>query len=82
MSRSRIFHLHGNFTITGEGLQNLGLNLRSVLSAFEEATTAVTRGLGVSGLIRRTSHSIASYDTQRIPTYDLSQKGLQHFIGY
>jgi hypothetical protein len=34
MSRSRIFHLYGNITITGEGLQNLGLS--SALGAFEQ----------------------------------------------
>jgi hypothetical protein len=34
MSRSRIFHLAGDVTITGEGLQNLGLCL--ALRAFEQ----------------------------------------------
>jgi hypothetical protein len=33
-SRSRIFHLYGDVTIAGEGLQNLGLS--SVLRAFEQ----------------------------------------------
>jgi hypothetical protein len=33
-SRSRIFHVYGNVTITGEGLQNLGPC--SALSAFEQ----------------------------------------------
>jgi hypothetical protein len=33
-SRSRIFHLYGDVTITGEGLQNLGLY--SALRAFEQ----------------------------------------------
>jgi hypothetical protein len=33
-SHSRIFHLYGDVTITGEGLQNLGLC--SLLSAFEQ----------------------------------------------
>jgi hypothetical protein len=33
-SRSRIFHLHGGVTITGEGLQNLGLCW--ALRAFEQ----------------------------------------------
>jgi hypothetical protein len=33
-SRSRIFHLYGDVTIAGEGLQNLGLC--SVLKAFEQ----------------------------------------------
>jgi hypothetical protein len=53
-SRSRIFHLYeyGDVTITGEGLQNLGLC--SALRALElggprglyRATPAVTRDLG------------------------------------
>jgi hypothetical protein len=34
MSRSRIFHLYGDVTIAGEGLQNLGLC--SALRAFEQ----------------------------------------------
>jgi hypothetical protein len=34
MSHSRIFHLYGDITITGEGLQNLGLC--SVLRVFEQ----------------------------------------------
>jgi hypothetical protein len=34
MSRSRIFHLHEDVTIAGEGLQNLGLY--SALRAFEQ----------------------------------------------
>jgi hypothetical protein len=33
-SRSRVFHLYGDVTIAGEGLQNLGLC--SVLRAFEQ----------------------------------------------
>jgi hypothetical protein len=33
-SRSRIFHLYGDVTTVGEGLQNLGLC--SVLRAFEQ----------------------------------------------
>jgi hypothetical protein len=33
-SRSRIFHLYGDVTIAGEGLQNLGLC--SALRAFEQ----------------------------------------------
>ena len=58
-SRSRIFHLYGDVTITGEGLQNLGLC--SALRAFwagrdlYRASPAVTRDLGLSGLIRRTT---------------------------
>jgi hypothetical protein len=58
-SRSRFFLLkYGDVTIAGEGLQNL--DLCSELRAFEQedfyrATPAVTRGLGFSGLIRRTA---------------------------
>jgi hypothetical protein len=54
-SRSRIFHLYGDVTITGEGLQNLGRC--SVLRAFSagrdpyRATFAVTRGIGFSDLM-------------------------------
>jgi hypothetical protein len=35
-SRSRIFHLHENVIIVGEGLQNLGLIVCSALRAFEQ----------------------------------------------
>ena len=55
----RIFHSYGDVTITGEGLQNLGLCW--TLRAFEQgwiffrATPAVTRDLGFSGLIRMTA---------------------------
>jgi hypothetical protein len=58
-SRSRIFHLYGNVTITGEGLHNLGLC--SPVMALEQgriffgATPAVTQDFGFSGLIRRTA---------------------------
>jgi hypothetical protein len=52
--------LWGDVTITGEGLQNL--DLCSALRAF--TTPAVTRDLGFSGLIRRTAHSVAFYETQ------------------
>jgi hypothetical protein len=56
MSRWRIFHLYGDVTIAGEGLQNLGLY--SGLWAGRDlyrATPAVTRDLGFSSLIRRTA---------------------------
>jgi hypothetical protein len=33
---SRIFHLHGNITITSEGLQNLGLNNAQSTQGFEQ----------------------------------------------
>jgi hypothetical protein len=52
------FYLRGDVTITGEGLQNLGLcSGAQVLWAERDlyrATLAVTRGLVFSGLIRRT----------------------------
>jgi hypothetical protein len=35
-SHSRIFHLWGDVSITGEGLQNLGLHVFSTLRAFEQ----------------------------------------------
>jgi hypothetical protein len=56
-SRSRIwFHLYGDITIAGEGLQNL--ELFSALWAGRDlchATHAVTWGLCFSGLIQRTA---------------------------
>jgi hypothetical protein len=53
-SRSRIFHVYGDVTIAGEGLQNLGLC--SALRAFEQGEIfIVPRNLGFSGLIRRTA---------------------------
>jgi hypothetical protein len=57
-----------SLTIVGEGLQNVGLC--SALRAFEQggifdrATPTVTRDLVFSSLIRRTAHSVASYDTR------------------
>jgi hypothetical protein len=48
--------LYGDVTITGEGLQNLGLcsALRAFVQGFfYRARPAVTRGLGFPGLIRR-----------------------------
>jgi hypothetical protein len=54
-SCSRIFHLYGDITITGDGMQNLGLF--SALRAFDlyRVKPAVSQGLGFSGLIRRTA---------------------------
>jgi hypothetical protein len=64
MSRSRIFHLYEDVTIADEGLQNL--DLWSMLKAFlYRATPTVTQDLSFSGLIRKTAHSVASYDTHR-----------------
>jgi hypothetical protein len=55
-------------TVTGEGLQNLGLCSGAqgpwAGRDFSRATFAVTLGLDFSGLIRRTAHSVAFYDTQ------------------
>jgi hypothetical protein len=65
-SRSRIFHLHEDVTITGEGLQNLGLC--SALRAFEQggifATPAVTRDLGYFGIIQSplTTHKLGDVE--------------------
>jgi hypothetical protein len=55
-SRSRIFHLYGDVTITGEGLQNLGLC--PVLRAFEQGGIFIVPHLlwpRFSDLIRRTA---------------------------
>jgi hypothetical protein len=53
-SRSRIFHLYGEVTIAGEGLQNLGLC--TALRAFEQCGIfIVPHLLGFSSLIRRTA---------------------------
>jgi hypothetical protein len=53
-SCSRIFHLYGDVTITGEELQILGVC--SALVAFEQGEILiVTRGLNFSGLILRTT---------------------------
>jgi hypothetical protein len=53
-SRSRIFHLYGDVTITSEGLQNLGL--WTALRAFEQGRIfMVTQGLSFSNLIQRTA---------------------------
>jgi hypothetical protein len=57
-SRSRIFHLYGDFTIACEGLQNLDHSL--ALRAFEQGRIFIvphllTQSLGFSSLIRRTA---------------------------
>ena len=49
-SHSNILHSFGDVTIASEGLLNLGLYLALVPGFFP----AVTQGLGVSGLLRRT----------------------------
>jgi hypothetical protein len=66
-SRSRIFHLYGDVTIAGEGLQKLGLC--SALWAFEQGGIFIVPHLLWHGtsvfpvLSERPSHSVASYDT-------------------
>ena len=67
-SRSRIFHLYGDATITGEGLQNL--DLCSALRAFEQGGIFIVPHLlwhGPRSFRSHTKdrpHSVASYDTQ------------------
>jgi hypothetical protein len=68
MSRSRIFYLYEDITITGEGLQNLGLC--SALRAFEQRGIFIVLHLlwhGTSVLPVSSEgppHSVASYDKQ------------------
>jgi hypothetical protein len=50
-ARSRIFHLYGNVTIAGEGLQNFGLCPTLRVFDLYHATPAVTWDLSFSGLI-------------------------------
>jgi hypothetical protein len=67
-SCSRIFHLYGDLTITGEMLQNLGLC--SAFRAFEQEGFFIVPHLlwhGASVFLVSSEgppHSIASYDTQ------------------
>jgi hypothetical protein len=67
-SRSRIFHLYGNVTFTGEGLQNLGL--RSALRAFQQGGIFIVPHLLWHGASvfpvssEGPPHSVASYNTQ------------------
>jgi hypothetical protein len=66
--RSRIFHLYGIITITGKGLQNLGLI--STLRAFEQGGIFIVSHLlwhGTSVFLVSSEgppHSVASCDTQ------------------
>jgi hypothetical protein len=62
-SRSTIFHLYGDVTITGEGLQNLGLC--SALRAFEQGGIFIVwHGTSVFPVSSEgPPHSVASYDT-------------------
>jgi hypothetical protein len=66
-SHSRIFHLYGDVTIAGEGLQNLGLC--SALGAFEQGGIFIVPHLlwyraSVFPVSSEGSpHSVASYDT-------------------
>jgi hypothetical protein len=67
-SRSRIFHLYGDVSITGETLQNL--DLCSALRAFEQGGIFIMPHLlwhGASVLPVSSEglpYSVASYDTQ------------------
>jgi hypothetical protein len=67
-SRSRMFHLYGNATSSGEGLQNLGLC--SALRVFEQGGIFIVphllwHGTSVSPVLSKgTPHSVASYDTR------------------
>jgi hypothetical protein len=67
-SRSRIFHLYGDVTIAGEGLQNLGLC--SALRAFEQGGIFIVPHLLWHGASvfpvssEGPPHLVASYDTR------------------
>jgi hypothetical protein len=67
-SRSRIFHLCGDVTITGEGLQNL--DLCTALRALEQGGIFIVPHLLWHGASvfpvssKGLPHSVASYDTQ------------------
>jgi hypothetical protein len=67
-SRTRIFHLYGDVTIAGEGLQNLGLCL--ALKALEQGGIFIVPHLlwhGASVLpvsSEGSPHLVASYDTR------------------
>jgi hypothetical protein len=61
-SRSRIFHLYGDITIAGEGLQNLGLC--SALRAFEQGGILLWHGTLVFPVSSEgPPHLVAFYDT-------------------
>jgi hypothetical protein len=66
---SRIFHLYGNVTIAGEGLQNLGPC--SALGVFEQGRIFIVPNLLWHGTLlfpgssEGPPHSVASNDTQR-----------------
>jgi hypothetical protein len=67
-SRSRIFHLYGDVTIAGEGLQSLGLC--SAIRAFEQEVIFIVPHLLWHGASvfpvssEGPPHSVAFYDTQ------------------
>jgi hypothetical protein len=67
-SHSRIFHLYGDVTIAGDGLQNLGLCL--VLRAFEQGGIFIVPHLLWHGtsvfpiLSEGPPHLVAFYDTR------------------
>jgi hypothetical protein len=68
-----MFHLYGDFTIAGEGLQNLGLC--SALMAFEQGGIFIVPHLLCHGTsifpVSSTGspHSVASYDTHEDVDY-------------
>jgi hypothetical protein len=68
-SRSRIFHLYGDVTITGEGLQNLGiwLAIRPLSrEGYLSCRVCWYTKPRFSGLVRRRPpHLVVSYDTHR-----------------
>jgi hypothetical protein len=67
-SCSRVFHIYGDVTITGEGLQNL--SLCSALRAFEQGEMFIVphllwHGASVCSVSSEgPPHSVSSYDTQ------------------
>jgi hypothetical protein len=69
-----MFHLHGDVTFAGEGMQNLGLS--SVLRAFEQGRIFIVPHLMWYGTSvfpvssEGPPHSVASYDTRSNPDPD------------
>jgi hypothetical protein len=68
-SHSRIFHLNGDVTIAGEGLQNLGLCSHSGLWAEGSSPCHTCCDTGPSffwSRLKDRPHSVVSYDTQGV----------------
>jgi hypothetical protein len=68
-SRSKIFHLYRDITITGEGLQNLGLC--SAFRAFDQGGIFIVPPAVIGALVFLVSsegppHSVAFYDSQGV----------------